>query len=460
MTKDDKLLITLRIDEVQFLIPEIYPKDVEERRSCSIYEFSKAVMDLAFGGHKVNTFILPIFSGTLPLNDLDLFAKTNYTITPVFLSPIPPEDAKKIIRKNLSHSTSPILRDERLLDSLLYSVGPLPRALENVITIIENNPKFTLEEVYQSFIDPTIKPWDPTELEKVFFYIFSGFPFSLITLSNTIYYSLWSGVLSVVNDRLTLPIIYAQRIINPVLFQYPFLINILTFPQFPSSNQIEKFPVSFFSFKQKLFLSQNINKYPLVSFFFGALTSIDGSIMLDLGDSPIKEAESHETNITSLEHVWIKANPPQVVNCTELYSLWVGKQWTQGDAILTFPSTLIISESKLLKDSQNQIAVTGTSKNSITQEREKAFSGNLRPNYFLFCTNARSSSKRISEFLQKNHDTLVIFYDVWDNVFSSLFWFYKSYTYHTMPVAEEDQETMKEEGQETMKEEDQMIMEE
>lgn len=26
MTKDDKLLITLRIDEVQFLIPEIYPK--------------------------------------------------------------------------------------------------------------------------------------------------------------------------------------------------------------------------------------------------------------------------------------------------------------------------------------------------------------------------------------------------------------------------------------------------
>ena len=405
----------------------MYPKNDQERHHCAIYEFSKAIMDLAHAGPTINTFILPIFSGTLPLTYIGLFPKTSYSIDSLLLNPFPLELSMELVQENLQGITSPILQNKALLKNLLYSCGPFPRSLENIIKIIKEFPNYDLTLVYQLLIDPAIFPLETSQLEEILYYVVSGDRINLTMISSFIYSFIWSGILSIVDDRLFLPLIYAQRFIPKSFVKYPFLLNLFAFPKtFPTSQDIEKFPISFFTFKQQLFFNKGMYQCSVNFFFNGVLSSVPSTTILNLGNFSLTQFESHHTNIVSLQSLQVKGLPPFYVDCETLGSVWVGKQWTQGDGILKFPSHLIITESKLLKDTSQQMAVFGESSNTIEKEREKAFTGPIKPDYFLFCTNAKASSKNLLKFVQNHPDTMVIYYDVWDHVFSHLFWFFKS----------------------------------
>jgi hypothetical protein len=453
MKENETLYITLRVDEVQFLIPNVLPKTDYERRSSAIYEFSKTVMDLAFAGHKINTFILPIFSGTLPLTHLNLFAKTHYVIKPIFLTPLPIDKSKQLIRDNLPGIFSPVLQGN-ILENLLYSYGPIPRSLEYIIATIREHPDWNLEQVYTSLLnmnlstDPEASNLPIPMLLEILYYVFSGV--MVLNLDEVLYRFLWNGTMSIIDHRLFLPMIYAQQFIGKSISQFLFLRDFLKFPSFPDASGIEKFPLSFFAFKQYLFLSQGINNCLLSAFFSGAVNKFTDSQWIFLGNDPMQYYESDHQSIHSLTSVAMKGHPPIQVDCLQKpCSVWVGKSWQQGDGFLTFPpgsvtmfpsqfnnlpaqsvpipGIVVFTESKMLKDTKNQIAVIGHSANAIKHEREKAFKGPLKLNYFLFCTNARASEKKIIKFVEECPDTVVIFYDVWEKVFSHLFWMYKAY---------------------------------
>ncbi len=138
-----------QVDEIQFLLPldgiEVH------RHNTIIYHFSKILMETAVACSSMGVFFLPIFSGTLPLNRIGLFALTQFKITPVFLPVLKVPQSLDLVRKEMQKrgvNTLKILEtDGKKLVSLM---GPFPRYLQVLCETLQHaHQDNSVEQIYE-----------------------------------------------------------------------------------------------------------------------------------------------------------------------------------------------------------------------------------------------------------------------------------------------------------------------
>ncbi len=99
-----------------------------------------AIMELTLSLSSQNIFLFPIFSGTFYTSDIPMMPATDYNLSNIFLTPIQDESSKQIIKNYLKCDIS---------DTLIETMGNLPRALEFLALTLKTHPNSSDDDVFR-----------------------------------------------------------------------------------------------------------------------------------------------------------------------------------------------------------------------------------------------------------------------------------------------------------------------
>ena len=144
---EETLTIVCNLDEYQTKLSDqdidILLNKKDQKRQIFVRRMAEAVMSVctSLTNLKEGIHLIPIFSGTLSMAYLGIFPATHYPLVSISVGPITSESSLKIVNASLKGEVQ-----ENVQQSLVESMGDIPRALEYLVSVIraknhQGNPK-------------------------------------------------------------------------------------------------------------------------------------------------------------------------------------------------------------------------------------------------------------------------------------------------------------------------------
>ncbi len=310
------------MDNIQFLMDE---EKVDKTRQTPIYQFSKCIMDsVSLAMHELNTWIIPIFSGTFPLKLLDLFPAMPYTTRSVHVPPLGISDAVLLVMEELGSRQALLLQGKNrpYLSRFLAYLGPLPLLVSFVTQSMLHNPNLDAQAIYEEVKKEIANNWsgfmntygfNDTKWMTVLYHSFLQTRKEQWGMDPNILFLLKEGILQVQGETLGILLIVIDIVILKQVDlknQIPYLKWLCDSTRWNESQGLEQYPSFFFALCQQLCLSQNIQQMSFFDFFRGWMQPALRTKILELGHKPMECYDAVGSNMpTDFSQVLIKGTP-------------------------------------------------------------------------------------------------------------------------------------------------------
>jgi hypothetical protein len=379
-------------------------------------------------------FVVPICSGTLPFEHIDLFPQTLYKTKCVYL-PFISADAGISLTQEKWKSMGPS-RDQ--LIKFMGMIGPKPRALESLSRSAENFASLTAA---YDFVSPLFKPIQNSDtFEKLLYYHFTRMRYEVN--EPNIDLLIKNGELFL-NEKRNLELNFAvlnRSVQSHALLKvkYPFLHKIAFDVNQVTPEKIEQFVPEYFGFLQNLYCHQKVDRVSFQDFFRGCFMSPTlAATRFDLGKEPIEFFRTVHTTIEDLSKVKVHGLPPRDIDLTKkAASVWIGKDNSENDFCIFFPDLLVKGEVKVTTVGK-QISLTGKSADTFETEMKNALNGPTKPEnkgmVFFFVTNGNMTNNKANIEKAVGDRGILLNASVWVEAFTQTFWFLQSVEKHKKP---------------------------
>jgi hypothetical protein len=430
------LTLVINLDEFQ---TKISKDDFEylqnEKKDIFIRRIAFAVMEevMVLAEHKV--FIVPFFSGTISLAYVKMFPATMYSVVNFSLGPLKKESSVEIVNKEL------MKHGFQLPESLIGSMGDIPRALEYLVDAAVSNPALDHIHLFHLVVDRirTQYPhgFSATIAKKLIqlclvgkpvsreFQI-AGIPIGILERDGVVFLEQhnYTGLC-----RVQVPLVFVAAWNQTLEMFDP---KFVTYVPITQSKGFEKFGIDFEVFKNNLFIDLGITKTTFSERFSGALMSEQlASTPIRLSTMMNLHSKSERLPIGDTKIDIIGSETP-VDLATDCASILFPQNCTACDSLTSYPNQsgnrVFI---RLEQWKSTLIWKTSVLPSEILSERDAAMRGAMVPGdkfkiFFFFMTNSRlatprQSRPRLQQDILSNNDTLVVTKEEFGEYFSPIF---------------------------------------
>jgi len=446
---DKPLTILWRVDEFQMvggdvgktekILKEKDPTVQNElRHESPLYNYARQLMSVVIESGLKSTFVIPILSGTSDLALVNILPASSFEIVsiPLYLSDINVDTAYEMMHEIIRGN---FIEQIPHLKSLLSAIGPIPRlvqfAVEYLIGPRNENVLVTLKRLYDYMKDQVRR------LYRLNYFHDLMLPLMRLILDQVKYNEItgtWRGVVNYLlegghvfltaENTLMLPLLFVELLfeINLASEWKPLMVYISKGVRGELiAADIEFFPCYFYAFKNFLYLSTGTRVTTLKCFFRGAYIHEEiENTDLTIGEMRVEVSE--KSTVNNPRSVLIKGNNLPINLYMKYVALYIGKQNTHEDFLLSYPADeLMVHGEAKFSESAGTTVFNGRSKGAFAYEQAMAEKSPCwdTQNIFLFVTNAHMDETNKENVVHRY--SMFINKERWTSAFSPVFEFMK-----------------------------------